>query len=393
MSVRTGYQAELQRIEQDLAAIGNAGIFLPPIDSQLVTQYVYRLYQRASISGGMAALGTAEKAIERALPLLAHKSDLYLLKANIAFKLHRLADVEAALAAAPTVRDSNEGMLLLADLDFQHGRYQEAERGYCQLLKTERSWGALARLAHFRGKMGDVHNADRLYCEAGDELTAKEMRAYSWLEVQRGFLAFAHGNYDEARARYERADAAYPGYWLVREYLAELLGAEDRYREAIDILEGISPDGGRPDLHQAIGELYERSGQPDRAGYWYEKALAEYLQSARSGEVHFYHHLADYYADVAKDGAAAVTWARADLRLRENFSTQAVLAWALYRNGWFHEARNWIDRALASGAVEAHLFVRAAAIYSAVGNSVPGRRHMESAKRLNPWIENFHIHH
>src|SRR5215510_1109830 len=235
MSVRTGYQTELQRIEQNRAAIGDAGVFSPPIDSQLVTRYVYRLYQRASISGDLAALGTAEKAIERALPLLAHKGDLYLLKANIAFKLHRLADVEAALAAVPAVGDSNEGMLLLADLDFQHGRYQEAERRYRQLLETERSWSALARLAHFCGKMGDARNADRLYCEAEDELTAKEMRAYSWLEVQRGFLAFGHGNCDEARSRYERAEAAYPGYWLVREYLAELLGAQARYREAIDM--------------------------------------------------------------------------------------------------------------------------------------------------------------
>jgi tetratricopeptide (TPR) repeat protein len=211
--------------------------------------------------------------------------------------------------------------------------------------------------------------------------------------VQRGFLAFVHGNCGEARIHYLRAEAAYPGYWLVREYLAELLGAEDRYREAIDILEGISPGGGRPDLHQVIGELYERSGQPDRAGYWYDKALAEYLQSARSGEVHFYHHLADYYADVAKDGEAAVTWARADLRLRENFSTQAALAWAFYRDGRFDDARTWIDRALASGAVEAHLFARASAIYSAAGNAALGRRYMGRAKQLNPCVGNFHIHH
>jgi tetratricopeptide (TPR) repeat protein len=152
MSVPTGYRAELQRIDEDIAAIGGAEVFLPPTDSQLVTQYVYRLYQRASISGDLAELGTAEQAIERALSLLAHKGDLYLLKANIAFKLHRLTDAEAALAAVPTVRDSNEGMLLLADLDFQHGRYREAERGYCRVLEIERSWSALARLAHYRGR-------------------------------------------------------------------------------------------------------------------------------------------------------------------------------------------------------------------------------------------------
>jgi len=71
---------------------------------------------------------------------------------------------------------------------------------------------------------------------------------------------------------------------------------------------------GRPDLQQAIGELYETSGQADCAGDWYRKALGGYLRSTQRSEVHFYHHLADYYADVAKDGAAAIVWARADLR-------------------------------------------------------------------------------
>jgi len=81
------------------------------------------------------------------------------------------------------------------------------------------------------------------------------------------------------------------------------------------------------------------------------------------------------------------------LAARENFSTQAALAWAFYRNGQFDEARNWIDRALTSGAVDAHLFARAAAIYSAAGNSTLGQRHMERAKELNPMVENFHIRH
>ena len=90
--------------------------------------------------------------------------------------------------------------------------------------------------------------ADRLYEEAEDELTAKEMRAYAWLEVQRGFLDFAHGRHGDARLHYRRADAAYPGYWLVEEHIAEVLGAEGRYAEAVEILERIVSTVDRPDL-------------------------------------------------------------------------------------------------------------------------------------------------
>jgi tetratricopeptide (TPR) repeat protein len=388
----TGYKAELGRIEADIASLGGE-VLAPPIDPMRVTQYVYRLYQEASLAGDLMKLSSVEYMIDRALPLLNYPGDLYLLKANVAFKLHRLADVEAALLAVPSVRHSNEGRLILADLDFQHGRYREAERGYCGVLETERSWGAVARLAYFHCKMGDAGRADSLYREAEDELTAKEMRSYAWLEVQRGFLAFSRGRYGEARLHYDRAEAAYPGYWLVHEYVAELLGAEGKFQEAIEILEGIASMSFRPDLQQAIGELCAMAGQTHRAGDWQKKALAGYQQSAKRGEVHFFHHLADYYAEVAKDGAEAVGWARGDLELRENFSTQAALAWAFYRNGQFEKASAWMDRALASGAAEAHLFFRAAMIYEAAGNSELGRSHLEGATRLNPLVENFHVHH
>src|SRR5882724_8317550 len=183
MAPLPGYAAELQRIEQDIAGIGGADALAQPVDPQRVTQYIYHLYQRASIAGDLAGLCAAERTIERALPWLAQPGDLYLLKANIAFKLHRLADVEAALSAAPSADRCNEGRLIRADLDFQHGRYRAAEKGYLEALSAERSWSALARLAYLRGKMGEVGGADRLYREAADELTAKEMRSYAWLEV------------------------------------------------------------------------------------------------------------------------------------------------------------------------------------------------------------------
>jgi tetratricopeptide (TPR) repeat protein len=388
-----GYTAELRRLEQDIAVLGGAGALATPIDAQRVTQYVYCRYQTASIAGDLAQLSAVERVIERAVPLLTNPGDLYLLRASVAFKLHRLADVQSALAAVPSVYESSEGRLIRADLDFQQGRYQEAKPGYLEALQAERSWSAVARLAYFHGKMGDVAGADRLYREAEEELTAKEMRSYAWLEVQRGFLAFTLGRYGRARSHYDRADAAYTGYWLVDEYLAELLGAEGRHGEAIDILEGITATNDRPDLQQAIGKLCEISGQADRARYWQEKAAAGYLQSVRSGEVHYYHHLADYYADVAQDGTEAISWARADLQLRENFSTEAALAWAYYRNGEFGTARNWIDRALASGAAEAHLFLRASAIHSAAGNGGVGQKYLKRARHLNPAVDKFHIHH
>jgi tetratricopeptide (TPR) repeat protein len=388
-----GYQAEIRQIEQDIAAVGGATALDPPTDTERVTQYVYRLYQRASIASDLTALGAVEGAIDRAIPLLTHPDDLYLLRANVAFKLHRLADVRAILLVAPSIRDSEEGRLISADLDFQNGQYQKARRGYCDALEISRSWGALARLAYFSGKMGDPAGADRLYQEAEDELTAKEMRSFAWLEVQRGFLDFAEGRYGEAQLHYQSADRAYPGYWLVDEHIAELLAAEGRYAEAIVILERVASAVRRPELEQAIGELYQLTGQEERARQRLQQALAAYHESARRGEVHYWHHLADYYAEVAEDGTQAVAWARKDLRLRNNFSTQATLAWAYYCDGRYGEACAWIDRALSSGAATAQLFRQAGRIYAAAGREAEARRFRDQAMILNPAVDKFHLHH
>ncbi len=109
--------------------------------------------------------------------------------------------------------------------------------------------------------------------------------------------------------------------------------------------------------------------------------------------MHYYHHLVDYYSDVAKDGGEAVKWACKDLLLRENFATQAALAWAFYRDGQAGEAVRWIDRALASGVVEAQLYYRAGKIYRAAGDEISGRNHLDRATHLNPAVAGFHVHH
>ncbi|HEU0155157.1 MAG TPA: hypothetical protein VFQ82_03745, partial [Stellaceae bacterium] len=320
----TGYVAELRRIEEDIASAGGPSALDLPTDAERVTRYIYGLYQRASISGEPAALAEVQRAVERAIPLIAYPGDLYFLKANIAFKLHRLDDVEAAIAGVPGAAENAEIRLICADLDFQRGRYRAAEAGYRDVLHAEKSWGALARLAHFIGKMGDVAAADDLYEKAQDELTSKELRSFAWIEVQRGFLDFRCGRFDEAQAHYRWADAAYPGYWLVEEHIAELLAAEECYAEAVAILKKLAAAADRPDLAQAIAELYRLAGETDPALQWAQEALAGYHRSAERGEVHYYHHLADYYAEVEEDGAAAVAWAQKDLQLRQNFSTQAA---------------------------------------------------------------------
>src|SRR5690349_582552 len=98
-----GYRHEMERIEREIAAL-NA-----PAGTEQLTRYVSYLYQRASLAGDLRVLDEVERAIDQAIAQLPNPGDLYLLKANLAFKLHRLDDVHAALGAHPHAFESVEG--------------------------------------------------------------------------------------------------------------------------------------------------------------------------------------------------------------------------------------------------------------------------------------------
>lgn len=391
MNEPNDFEAELARIDEQIGELGPAAL-ADPLDPERATTYVYRLYQRGSLTGDPRQLDAAASALDQLIGRVPNPSDLYYLKANLAFKVHRLDEVRRALADSRPLRESPQGRSLQADLDFQEGRYAEAREAYEALAREQGGWDDIARLAHLEFKLGDAERADRLFAEAEDELTAKQMRHYAWVELQRGVLDLKRGRRDEAAAHYERAARAYSGYWMVDEHTAELLGAAGEYERAAALYESVIRRAPRPEFMQALGELYDAAGNPEAAAAWHERAHAAYLESAGRGEVMYYHHLVDFYADVRGDGPEAVRWAEKDLALRENFATQAALAWALYRAGRYGEARRWIERSLASGARDAHLYRQAAAIYRLAGGNGEVENFERLASEINPHHRGFHVH-
>jgi tetratricopeptide (TPR) repeat protein len=386
----TDFARELRRIDDRIAA-GKAAL-VSPTDTERVTTYVDACYRRALLTGDLDALERVEPLIDRGIGLISHPGDLHLLKARLAFHLHRLAAARQILDAVASARNCAEGQTLLADLDFQQGRYAAAAARYEAVVARDRNWGALAGLAYYHFKMGDPARADRLYAEAEDELTAKEMRAFAWLELRRGVLDLAHGRRDETAMHYARAERAYSGWWLADEHCAELLAVEGDLGAAAALYEFLLSEVSRPELQQLLGQLYVLMERPGRARSRFVQARTGYLDSVRRGGVHYIHHLADFHCEAIANGPRAVEWARRDVALRENFATEATLAWALMRGGAPAEAAAWMDRALASGAQDAHLFAQAAAVYGAAGDAEKAARCLASARTLNPHLSRFHVH-
>ena len=387
----TAYQADIERTTHDIAE-ADKGLAARPNDIEQATLQAYRWYHLASLGGKTRDFVVAERVARETIERFGPREDLCLLKANLDLRFHRLAEVRADLEMTPLLKARPQARSILADVDFQEGRYEQARREYEALIELDPVWDDMARLAHFKWKMGDRTGAEEWFERAEDELTAKQMRSFAWLELQRGVLDLSCGDYTAARGHYDRAARAYSGYWLVDEHVAELLAAEERFEEAEALYLRLAERESRPELLQTIGELYGFMGAPAKAWDFLYRALSAYLESAERGDVHYWHHLSDFYSDVRPNADEAVKWARKDLELRENFNTQAAMALALHVAGRHAEALQWIESALASGVRDAHIFGHAAAVYHAAGRVSEAARYTLEAARINPHADRFHVH-
>jgi tetratricopeptide (TPR) repeat protein len=319
--------------------------------------------------------------------------DVCLLKANLDGRFHRLDRAKEAVRVCPRLAARHAGRSILADIDFQEGRYAQAGSAFRSLLEEDPTWDVMARLAHWTGKLGDPEEADRLYERAEEDLTAKEMGSYAWLELQRGSLASSRGRFAEARSHYERASAAFSGHWRTDEHMAALLAAEGDLESAERLLRRAVSRVPKVELQQALGELLAARGRDEEARACFESAATAFLASVREGGVHYYHHLADLYADDLARPAEGVRWARKDAALRSNYGTQSMLAWALFRNGELAEALEWIRLALDSGVRDAGVYSRAATLFGASGDLVQADRYERAARAINPSGVRLHLHH
>jgi len=387
VEVSTAYQQELAGIEASISALPE-----PSGSDKELMQRAYFAFLKGTVTGLERDSAKAAAAFDRAERDVGGNPDFYLLRASFELNQHRLAAAKADLAQAAVLEDDPKYRVLQADIAVQEGRYPRAEAAYRQVSERKREWDTLARLAYLRWKNGDIEDADRWYVEAEELISAKDMRAYAWVELQRGLMALSRGRNDAAWAHYQRADRAYSGYWLVKDYLAEWFAAQRNFDAAIALYRKLVVCAPRPEFYQALGDLYAYIGKPELARPWHDKALAAYLASAGRSEVKYYHHLATFYADARMDGAEAVKWAQQDSQLRGNAMTWDALAWALYRNGQYAEALVESKKALAAGWQDAHLYFHAAMIHLAAGQIPDGKAYLQKAAAINPRYDSFHVH-
>jgi tetratricopeptide (TPR) repeat protein len=355
-----GYRADLEalrRLRREREAAADPGS--PAAVSEVLTLR----HREVVLAGGhpdrLLDLGTA---LDHAVERFTSWPDLALLRAGVALAVHRVDLARAALDAVPGLAEQPPGRVLVADVAAFTGDYGAARSGYLRAAREDPLWDTTARLAALAVATGRFEEADDRYAEAEAEITAKQMRAFAWVRVQRADLARALGDLDHADGWLADADRAYPGWWYVAAHRAALDLAWGLARDAVAGYRRVLGEVDRPEYREALGTALARTGDGAAAARCHAAARDAYLRSALRGEVHYLHHLAAHYADVAPDPEAAVAWARRDVRIRRSGPTLSLLGWCLFRAGRVAEARAVLAEALSLGAGDPRLRERVRAV-------------------------------
>jgi tetratricopeptide (TPR) repeat protein len=346
------YDVELARIQKGIDEVRDSA-FATPIDIGRAMKLVYLQYRYASLTGSFVDFKAAESVIDKAIELAGPAEDFYLLRANLDFKLHRLARTKDDLAMVPDLADGAAVRILRADLDLQEGRYEAARQGYEKAIRRDRkpetpgSWDYLARLAYLKSKTGEVSGGLRLYREAQGEITAKEMRSYAWVELQEGLLDLDYGRYEKALAHYRRAASAYSGYWLIEEHIAEVLDLLGRTGEAIDLYRKVIARTENPEFVGALAIIVERKDHAAAEALYREADRLfkeQYSLYPEAAVGHFIRYL------LAKRdaGTELLEMAEKNYRLRPNADSELLLARAYLKLHDVAKARALVDEILAT---------------------------------------------
>jgi tetratricopeptide (TPR) repeat protein len=341
------------------------------------------------------AANAVEQSLQAARPELNHAGLALRVRVELAFHRFREAQGSAEQLCSITPDDAY-AFGLLGDACFNLGDYAACERAWdkmrgldASVLMTE---PRLAQLDLVRGRLEEARRRYEKVVTAAEALEREVTDALAWAHVQLGELAFYGGNWDTAEKHYETALTARPDYYAALEHRAELRGAQGKLDEAVALYLGLIERFSRPELMQALGDLYLFAGKTTEAKPWHTRALAAYLASVERGEVVYFHHLAGLYADSLKDATHAVEWARRDIALHQSVPASDTLAWTLLKAGEVDEARLTILRALGSGTKNPHILYHAGTILMSAGDIAGGKAKLQETLAVNPRYNSFHVH-
>lgn len=238
----------------------------------------------------------------------------------------------------------------LGDADIEMGDYEKAAEAYQKMVSLRPDLASYNRAAHYRFLFGDVDGAVAIMQRAIQSGSSSPENV-AWCMVDLANIYFKTGRRDLAKQTFVDALRAFPNSHTAYAGLAKVLAASGDTEGAITNYRRAQEITPLPDYAAALYDLYKKTG--DEADARKQMDLLEVIDrvSRASGEK-ANRNLVFAFADHDVHLDRALSLAQGELEFRRDIYSYDALAWALYKNHRFTEAKTAMDGALKLGTPE-----------------------------------------
>jgi tetratricopeptide (TPR) repeat protein len=361
-----------------------------PGDTGALTQLGFAYLQKSRETGDPALYSKADGVFQQARTIAPGDPTIVTGLGAVALARHdfgvALVLAQEAIALDPNDADSHA---VAGDALTELGRYEEAEAAFQRVADLRPDLSALVRVAYTRELHGDIPGAAAALEEAIEAGGPRGENA-AYARVQLGNLLVGAGSLQDARARYESALDAFPGYVHALAGLARVHAAWGEFDEAIDLYAEVTARQPVLEYIIALGDAYAAAGDDASAARQY--ALAEAIdQLYRANGVNTDLETAVFLADRGDRLGDAVAQATS-IYLSQPGSVRAAdaLAWALHRSGNSAEALEYARQSLRLGTRDNNILFHAAMIERAAGDPERARDLLQQVINANPGFSLVH---
>lgn len=358
-------------------------------------------FQKARETGDIAYYDLAEQALNKALDLAPQDfraADPLVYMALVYMGEHRFSSALDSAQEAIALGSGNLAAFAIeGDAYTDLGGYDEAAAAYNTLQALGRTIASPLSLTYMSDSRraylcflhGDSAEAIRLMKSAiaAALQTNVPRENLAWLYFELGERYFQTGDLENADLSYRSGIAADSNHYRSLAGLAKVRAAQGKLEESIQFYQRSLAIIPFPVYVAELGDVYKKAGRVAEAQQQYD--LVEYIgHLSKLNEVLANRELALFYADHGVKLREALELARKELEIRHDIYTWDALAWVLYRNGRFQEAREAVDKALALHTNDALLLFHAGMIYHSLAKDSDAEDFLSRALKINP---HFHV--
>ena len=257
----------------------------------------------------------------------------------------------------------------LGDAYVEMGDYEKAADAYQKMVSLRPDLASYNRAAHFRFLFGDAGAAVAIMQKAIQSGSSMPENV-AWCMVDLGNIYLKTGQNELARQEFLDALRVFPKYPSAYAGLGKTLAASGDVKGAIENYRRAQEIVPLPDYASALIDLSETTGNSAEAAR--QKDLLEAIDrlAVANGEKanrNLVFALADHHMKLDR----ALALAQGELEFRRDVYSYDALAWALYMNGRYQEAKDAMDKAERIGTPEPDFARHARAIAEALEEDQP----------------------